>query len=226
MSTTKLIARTLGILTASVIAAGHGVFTMPAVAQETKPSSKPMKQSPQVSFRVGEIVRSHFYVRNVGNDSMRIAVPRIITHSYYRKIRLTDANGHEIRLQQPEEPAGPVGWLASELGKGQHAELSGLNLSIGPPAANESVETVLPVQPGHTYRLQYTLDNYGDQKLGRLRTGEFTFAVVAKNAPKAKQPSAQKMEKHIAWGRPGRNDLQVGVLLRPVKDAAAMNRRR
>jgi hypothetical protein len=111
-----------------------------------------------------------------------------------------------------------VGWLGGRLAAGEHAETNGLSLSIGDGAAKESVETALRAKPGQTCRVQYTLPNYADSKAGDLQTGEFTFRVSEKGAPRAKQLTAEELKKHIAWGKPGKSGLQVGVLLLPVKD--------
>jgi hypothetical protein len=66
--------------------------------------------------------------------------------------------------------------------------------------------------------VQYTLPNYADSKAGDLQTGKLTFTVLAKGAPSPKPLTAEEMEKHIAWGKPGKGGLQLGVLLLPVKD--------
>jgi hypothetical protein len=113
----------------------------------------------------------------------------------------------------------PVGWLGVRLPSGKHAETSGGLLSIGDGADENSAETVLNAMPGRTYSVQYTLPNYGDSKAAELQTGEFRFRVLEKGETEGKQPILGKLKKEIAWGKPGKNGLQAGVVLMPLKAA-------
>jgi hypothetical protein len=96
-------------------------------------------------------------------------------------------------------------------------------LSIGDEAVKGSAEAVLKVSPGQTCRVQYTLPDYADTKPGDLKTGEFSFRVLEKDATGLKEPTADELQKHIAWGKPGKNGLQIGVLLAPYKENPIKN---
>jgi RNA polymerase sigma factor (sigma-70 family) len=184
-------------------------------------SSQPRKndqQTEKISYRFGEIVQPRFFLKNTGKDPLEVSYPRLITQSYYKALGVTDNEGQKIPIHQAHDVAVPVGWLEVRLLAGEYAETSGLFLSIGDEAVKGSAEAVLKVSPGQTCRVQYTLPNYGDSKAGDLKTGEFPFRVLEKDATGPKQPTADELKKHIAWGKPGKNGLQIGVLLAPSKE--------
>jgi RNA polymerase sigma factor (sigma-70 family) len=235
MFMTKLKIAAAVLLAVGFIAAASGVLTLRSLAaqqtdaQPTAATKKvgtlsDVKQANNISYKLGEIVQARFLLKNAGENPVGISCPRLITQSYYKALRFTDEKGQEIPVHQADEHPVPVGWLAVQLPAGGQAETNGLFLSIGNGADKGSVETVLTAKAGQTYRVQYTLPNYGDSKAGDLQTGEFTFTALDKGAPKPKQLTAEELKKYIAWGKPNKNGLQVGVLLVPVKDETSTGR--
>jgi RNA polymerase sigma factor (sigma-70 family) len=189
------------------------ITTAPPTLQQHKPI--PADQE----FLFGQVVRPRFFLRNTGKTPIEVSYPRLITQHYYRSLHFLDKEGGQLPVRKKDEPGFPVGWLAVQLPAGEYAEISGNLLSIGEGADKDSAETVLPARPRRTYRVQYTLPDYSDSKAGDLETGEFRFRVLDKGAREPKQPSPKERKREIAWGKPGKNGLQVGVLLEPVEKA-------
>jgi RNA polymerase sigma factor (sigma-70 family) len=230
------IGTTGGILTRQVLGAAaqnSGNRQPPVVLEPQRASQEPPgsasqartndEQMEKISYRFGEIVQPRFFLKNVGKEPLEVSYPRLITQSYYKALRVTDNEGQKIPFHQAHEVAVPVGWLGGRLGAGEYAETPGLFLSIGDEVVKGSAEAVLKVSPGQTCRVQYTLPDYADTKAGDLKTGEFSFRVLEKDAPGPKQPTADELQKHIAWGKPGKNGLQIGVLLAPSKEDPIKN---
>jgi len=167
----------------------------------------------EVSFRFGQMVMARFYLRNTEKETIHVGFPRLINHHYYHSLRFLDKDGQPASIHQKDDPGVPVGWLAVQLGSGQSAETSGGWLSIGEGLDKDAAETILSAKSGGTYSVQYTLPNYGDAKAADLHTGEFRFRILEHGTAAAKQPSAEKLKKQIAWGKPGKNGLQIGVVL-------------
>jgi uncharacterized protein (TIGR03067 family) len=174
--------------------------------------------TPEVSFVFGQVVQAHFFLRNTGKNPVEVSYPRVIERSYYRSLHFLDKEGGELPVRHRDEPGVPVGWLATRLASGKHAEIAGSFLSIGEGADKDSAEAILKARPAGAYSVQYTLDNYGDSRAGDLETGEFAFTVVEKGTPRLRRLTVEELKKRIAWGTTGTNGLQVGVVLLPVDD--------
>jgi hypothetical protein len=175
------------------------------------------KPADEVSFAFGQVVRAHFFLKNTGKDSLEVSYPRLIGPSYYRSLRLLDKGGEQLPVRHKDQPAVPAGWVGIRLPGGGQAETAGGLLSIGEGADKDSADAVLTGKAGEAYSVQYTLPNYGDAKAGDLKTGEFRFRVLKKGEPESERPPAGEGQKHITWGKPGKNGLQVGVLIVPLE---------
>jgi RNA polymerase sigma factor (sigma-70 family) len=192
----------------------------PGSASQAKKNDQQMEK---ISYRLGELLQPRFFLKNVGNEPIEVSYPRLITQSYYKALRVTDNEGHKIPIHQIHEVGVPVGWVGVRLLAGEYAETTGLFLSIGNELVKGSAETLLHVSPGQTCRVQFTVPDYGDSKAGDLKTGEFSYRVLEKDATEPKQPTADELKKHIAWGKPGKDGLQIGVLLVPFKENPIKN---
>jgi uncharacterized protein (TIGR03067 family) len=182
------------------------------------PQHQESKPADEVSFIFGQIVQAHFFLKNTGKNPIEVSFPRVIERSYYRSLLFLDKEGGQLPVHHRDEPGVPVGWLATRLAGGKYAEIAGGFLSIGEGADKDSAEAIFKAKPGGVYRVQYTLDNYGDSKAGDLQTGEFAFTVVEKGTPRPRRLAARELKKRIAWGTPGKNGLQVGLVLLPADD--------
>ena len=181
-------------------------------------SNEDREQTQKLSYRIGDFVSARFFFRNAGENPIHISYPSRLTQSYYKALGFTDSKGEDIPFRQAHQRPEPVGWLGGRLAPGEYAETDGDPLSLDNAAAKQLTVTVLCVEPGHSYGVRYTLPNYADSKADDLRTGKFTFTVIEKGAPRSKHATEAELKKCIAWGTPGKNGLQVGVLLLPVKD--------
>lgn len=194
-----------------------------------KPTDRPkrdqVEQPETVVYQLGDVVQARFFLRNSGTVPIQVSCPNLITHHYYKALDVLDKEGLPVGIDQDKAPAQPVGWRGMRLGVGEHAEAYGLLMVIGSVADRDAVETVVKAKSGQTYRAQYTLPNYGDQKAGDLTTGAFTFTVLEKGAPEHRQPSAEELTRHIAWGKPGKNGLQIGLLIVPRKEDETTKKR-
>jgi RNA polymerase sigma factor (sigma-70 family) len=172
----------------------------------------------EASFGFGQLVQARFFLRNTGKDPIQVSCPRAILRSYYRSLDFLDQEGGRLPVHYRDEPGVPVGWLTLRLGGPQYAEIRGGFLSIGEGADKDAAEAILEARPGKTYRVQYTLENYGDSKADNLQTGKFQFTVAERGARLPNRLPAEELKKRIAWGTAGKNGLQMGVVLLPVKD--------
>jgi RNA polymerase sigma factor (sigma-70 family) len=225
------------ILAVSVVVLGAGAAVLPGVValaggegmnsaqpDSPRPVADPPKpdkstEAAKISFSFGQLVQPHFYLRNTGEKALQVAFPRLLNHHYYHSLCLRDQEGQELSVRQRNDVGVPVGWIGTQLAPDKEAEVRGDLLAIGDGPDAEGVETVLNVKPGRAYRVQYTVPNYADSKAADLQTGEFRFRVVAKKETERKPPTAREQKTQIAWGKPGKNGLQVGVLLVPWKAA-------
>jgi RNA polymerase sigma factor (sigma-70 family) len=225
------------ILAASVVALGAGAAVLPGVGalaggegmKSAQPDSpRPVagpskrdepKEAAKVSFSFGQLVQPRFFLRNTGEKDMQVAFPRLLTHSYYHALWFRDQDGQELVVRHRDDVPIPVGWIGTHLAPGKEAEIAGNLLSIGEGPDKDAVETVLKVKPDHAYSVQYTVPNYGDSKAVDLQTREFHFRVLAKKETDRKPPTTREQKAQIAWGKPGKNGLQVGVVLVPWKAA-------
>jgi uncharacterized protein (TIGR03067 family) len=230
MSLNKLKTFSAVLLVVICLAGGTGtLISLAVLADASSPGPRQVSNEDRVqeeifSYQLGDIVGARFFLKNAGNDPVQISYPRMITPSYYKALRFAESKGREIPIYQAHLRPEPVGWLSARLDRGEDAEIDGHPLSIDNVAAKQTTETVLKVEPGHTYCLRYTLPNYGASQAGELQTGKFTFTVIEKDAPRPKRLTAAELKKRIAWGSPGKNGLQVGVLLLPVPDGNPTSR--
>jgi hypothetical protein len=187
------------------------------VKKTQSPTKAPTKSAPLARFRFGEQVRAHFFLKNTGKKTLRIATPSVITPAYYKALKFTDSRGHAIAVPKDTDLPVPVGWLEGKLGPGQHAEVYGSAMDVG-DLEDEAHTTgkILAAKPGHDYAVEYTLPDYGDNKLPNMQTGQFRFTVLAKDEPQPKSLTEKEIKKAIAWGKPDKNGLQIGVVLLPV----------
>jgi RNA polymerase sigma factor (sigma-70 family) len=238
MLLSKIRVLTLSVLVLGAIAAGAVIPMLPRAAALAEgiedanppradlprtvavaPQHQESKPADEASFTFGQIVQAHFFLKNTGKNPIEVSYPRIIEHHYYRALHFLDKEDGQLPVQQRDDPGVPVGWLATQLAGGKYAETAGGFLSIGEGADKDSAETILKARPGGAYRVQYTVPNYGASvKDEDLQTGEFAFTVVRKGTPPPRRPTGEELKKRIAWGTPGKNGLQVGVVLAPADE--------
>jgi hypothetical protein len=164
------------LLVLSVVAAGNGLLALRSLAaqqtdkrltadtiqqttQKAEKSNEDGEQAEPVSFRIGETVHARFFLKNAEESPIKISYPRRIAQGYYKALRLTDGKGREFPVHKASELPVVGGWLGGRLAPGECVETDGLSLTVGNGAAKESVETVLGVKSGQTYRLQFTSPN-------------------------------------------------------------------
>ncbi len=135
----------------------------------------------------GETVTPVFVYRNVGDATVEASFPRIMTHSYYRKMNV---NAQGASLEQDEKPGGPVGWMSVQLAPGLRHEVQGLPILLGDGKRGEA-ETAIRVAVGETVTLAFDVPHpvYSTQE--SLSTGELHFSIVAE-PPKAGEFPARR----------------------------------
>lgn len=127
----------------------------------------------------GQQIVPHFYFRNAGEKDTSISLPRLMTHSYYSALQVTDDKGEKIEMEQDEGPAGPVGWTQSGFPAGAEQEITGLPIVVGQVKRAPGVETVICAEPGQQCRLRFVVDNYLEPEAKEtLTTGEMRFALA------------------------------------------------
>ena len=131
-------------------------------------------------FAKGQQFVPHFYFRNAGDKEQSISLPRIMTHSYYETLHITDDSGRNLQFDRDEGPGGPVGWTQLPFPPGAEHEVTGLPVAVGMVKRAPGVETVLCAEPGQQCRLKFSLDDYlsKDDPKGPLETGELRFAAA------------------------------------------------
>ena len=72
----------------------------------------------QENYSTGQQVTPIFYYRNAGKTALRTSFPRLMTHSYYKKVIAVDKDGKPIAIDQDPNPTGPVGWIEELLRPG------------------------------------------------------------------------------------------------------------
>lgn len=217
----KLGELTEGMPAALEFAADEKGSVVVALRAEKAPAPKQPKDKDDpapvgnASYEPGQVVRVRFFLKNTGTDPLTLVVPGAILHGHYTALRVFDPEGEKVPIQEPEGEMDLVGAMLLRLAPDQQTYLNGPAVGIGEGTASDSVKIVLRAKPGQTYRVQFALPNYGDPKAEDLKTGEFGFNVLEKGIPAPKPLTAEELQKHIAWGKPGKNGLQVGVVLAP-----------
>jgi hypothetical protein len=129
-------------------------------------------------FTKGQQVVPHFFFRNAGDKEQSISLPRIMTHSYYEGLLVSDDVGRTIQIDQDESPGGPVGWTRLPFAPGAQHQVTGLPIAVGQVKRAAGVETVICAEPGQQCRLKFLLDDYLDKDAPPLDTGEVRFTVA------------------------------------------------
>jgi len=185
------------------------VFWYPEITYAQSP-----KQKTKASFALGDVVRPRFFLRNAGKTPIEVTCPRLINHAYYRELKVFDKDGRRVSVHDSINVATPVGWLSVRLGSSEIVEIDGASLSVGAADDKHAAAGVLDARPETIYSMQYAMPNYGNRKANDLQSGEFWFSVLAKGSS---ERTGSRFEKsNIAWGMPGSNGLQVGVVLLPL----------
>ncbi len=130
-------------------------------------------------FAKGQQVVPHFFFRNAGDKELGISLPRIMTHSYYEAMQVTDDKGEAIQIDQDGSPGGPVGWTQLPFTPGAMHEVVGLPIVLGQVKRPPGVETVICAAEGQECRLRFSVDNYLDPDAAeKARTGEVRFRLA------------------------------------------------
>jgi RNA polymerase sigma factor (sigma-70 family) len=222
------------VLVVGMIAAGSGFMIAGSFAAQNPPAqpeatpAQPVKKTqnatktrtrtaPLVRFRFGEQVRPHFFLKNTGKKPLRVSYPVLIGPGWYKALKFTDSRGRAIAVPKDNEPPEVVTLFGGKLGPGEQAEVYGIPMGIGYWEEDTEVTgMVLAAKPGHEYAIEYTLPDYDDRKLADMQTGKFRFAVLARGKPQPKPLTKEEIKKAIAWGKPDKNGLQIGLVLLPV----------
>jgi len=128
-------------------------------------------------YSTGQQVLPRFYYRNTGDQLVEIMLPRLMTHSYYRKLAAVDGTGKAIPIDQDKKPAGPVGWWFLPFDFGAQHEIRGLPIRLGDMERGQA-ETVIRAKAGQSVRVRFTLPNYADKNAPPLKTGELPFSMA------------------------------------------------
>lgn len=118
---------------------------------------------------LGAPIRPRFYFRNTADKHKEASFPNLMTHSYYKKLEATLANGQELAIETNPDPTGPVGWLQMPFAFGAQHEIRGLPILLGAGDRGDA-ETAIRVSKGNKIRLRFTLDNYLDKDADPLQT--------------------------------------------------------
>jgi RNA polymerase sigma factor (sigma-70 family) len=220
------------VLSLAVVCLVGGTGTLVSRAVQLDAPMSKLRQAPnedreqavKLSYRLGDILSARFFLKNAGKEPVQVSYPRQLTESYYKALQLTDNRGREISIPLTRQHPEPVGWLSCRLASGEQAEVQGNLLALDQAAAKQATETMLRVEPGRSYGVRYTLPNYGDTKAAELQTGTFTFQVIERGVTKPKHLSEEDLKKCIAWGTPGKNGVQVGMLLVPAEGGNSSTR--
>ena len=128
-------------------------------------------------YATGQKIVPRFYYRNTGSVNISIAFPRIMTHSYYDGLEVTDGSGTAIPIVQDSTPSGPVGWIQTSLQPGSRYPIWGLPMVLDTVERTGGVETVIMAKPGQSCRVSFLLPNYAMPGSPPLKTGECEFIV-------------------------------------------------
>jgi len=99
------------------------------------------------SYGAGELVGVRFFFRNTGTQFLELTCPKQITRGYYRTIRVVDAEGKPVLIEQDDSPAGPVGWMKLTLAPGARMNVDGRLIAIGEISHGAWVETAIKAKP-------------------------------------------------------------------------------
>jgi hypothetical protein len=130
----------------------------------------------QDTYAVGEVITPLFYFRNTGQKKLHVSLPRAMTHSYYKELVAVDWEGRPVEVEQPKEPAGPVGWMEVDLSPNTERKVSGRPLLLGKRDPGFPGTFIL-CKAGEAVRLRFVLDDPVDSESETLKTGEITFEV-------------------------------------------------
>ena len=110
------------------------------------------------TYATGQQVTPIFYYRNAGKAAIQPAFPRLMTHSYYKKVIAVDKDGKPIAIDQDPNPTGPVGWIEEPLRPGAQHEIKGLPIMLG-DVDRGAAETVIRAEAGQSLRIHFELSN-------------------------------------------------------------------
>jgi len=142
------------------------------------------------TYATGQQVTPVFYYRNTSKAAIQASFPRLMTHSYYKKVIAVDKDGKPIAIDQDPNPTGPVGWIEEPLQPGAQHEIMGLPILLG-DVDRGAAETVVRAEAGQSLRIHFELSNVGQDHRASISTGEVLLS-IAGTTPEA-EPADEPM---------------------------------